>query len=243
MNDRMKESLSALCDGECDELEVRRVLNQVGQEPELREQWHNYHLMGAVMRGEAASAVDLSKGVMQALDGLPMDDIVAAPERAGASPTPATVTTAELSTTSGWMPQWLVSGAVAASVTIAVLVGARLINETQTTQPLMLAQDTQTTVAPAEPVPTSTPRTQSEPTMMAAAPAGSAMAVPAIASTAASATASENTPDPEALGQAQEALNQFVSDQDGALPIRNEVAPFARVANFGSEDDGLRDSD
>jgi len=239
MNDRMKESLSALCDGECDELEVRRVLNQVGQEPELREQWHNYHLMGAVMRGEAASAVDLSKGVMQALDGLPMDDIDAAPERAGANPAPATVATAGLSTTSGWMPQWLVSGAVAASVTIAVLVGARLINETQTTQPLMLAQDTQTTVAPAELVPTSTPRTQSEPTMMAAASAGSAMAVPTVAS----ATASENTPDPEALGQAQEALNQFVSDQDGVLPTRNEVAPFARVANFGSEDDGLRDSD
>ena len=239
MNDRMKESLSALCDGECDELEVRRVLNQVGQEPELREQWHNYHLMGAVMRGEAASAVDLSKGVMQALDGVPMDDIVAAPERAGVKPAPATVTTAELSTTSGWMPQWLVSGAVAASVTIAVLVGARIINETQTTQPLMLAQDTQTTVAPAEPVPTSTPKTQSEPTMMAATPAGAVMAVPAVAS----ATVSENTPDPEALGQAQEALNQFVSDQDGALPIRNEVAPFARVANFGSEDDGLRDSD
>lgn len=243
MNDRMKESLSALCDGECDELEVRRVLNQVGQEPELREQWHNYHLMGAVMRGEAASAVDLSKGVMQALDGLPMDDIDAAPERAGVNPASATVTTTELSSTSGWMPQWLVSGAVAASVTIAVLVGARLINETQTTQPLMLAQDTQTTVAPAEPVPTSTPKTQSEPTMMAATPAGAVMDVPAVASAAASPAASANAPDPEALGQAQEALKQFVSDQDGALPIRNEVAPFARVANFGSEDDGLRDAD
>ena len=43
MSDRSKESLSALMDGEADELEVRRVLNQLDNDEELRDSWKNYH--------------------------------------------------------------------------------------------------------------------------------------------------------------------------------------------------------
>ena len=51
MNERINESLSALMDGEADELEVRRLLNQLEQDDELRATWHRYQLLGAVMRG------------------------------------------------------------------------------------------------------------------------------------------------------------------------------------------------
>lgn len=77
MNDRMKESLSALVDGEADELEIRRVLNQSEHDDNLREQWGRYQLIGSVMRGEPASTTDLSRGIMQALDGVPMDEVPA----------------------------------------------------------------------------------------------------------------------------------------------------------------------
>jgi sigma-E factor negative regulatory protein RseA len=60
MTDRKNESLSALCDGECDELEVRRVLNQFSSDPDLREQWRRYHLLGSIMREEPVSSIDLS---------------------------------------------------------------------------------------------------------------------------------------------------------------------------------------
>ena len=64
MKNRIRESLSALCDGECDELELRRVLNHVENDAEFREQWANFHLIGAAMRGESVDTVDLSKVVL-----------------------------------------------------------------------------------------------------------------------------------------------------------------------------------
>jgi len=110
MNERINESLSALMDGEADELEVRRLLNQLEQDDELRTTWHRYQLLGAVMRGEPVATVDLSQGIRQALDGEPMDDL------------PHSVPAAVM-VSPRW--RWLASGAVAASVMLAVLVGVQ----------------------------------------------------------------------------------------------------------------------
>lgn len=115
MNERMNESLSALVDGQCDELEVRRVLNQLDQDPECREKWLRYQMMSALMRDEAVAAIDLSRGIMQALDGEPMDEISAmmhSDEQVNGAFNQA-------------KKSWLSSAAVAASVTLAVLVGVR----------------------------------------------------------------------------------------------------------------------
>lgn len=110
MNDRMNESLSALLDGEADELEVRRLLNQSEQDDELRNTWQRYQMIGAAMRGEPVMSVDLSRGIRQALEGEPMDEIQTRP--LAAQPT------------SHW--RWLAaSGAVAASVMMAVVVGVQ----------------------------------------------------------------------------------------------------------------------
>lgn len=69
MIDRNKESLSALMDGEADELEVRRILNQLDKDDALRENWKNYHLMGSLMRDERFDSLDLTQGINRALDG------------------------------------------------------------------------------------------------------------------------------------------------------------------------------
>ena len=49
----LNEALSAAVDGEAEELELRRVLNAVGKDPELRAKWERMHLIGSVVRGEA----------------------------------------------------------------------------------------------------------------------------------------------------------------------------------------------
>lgn len=49
----LKEAMSAAVDGEAEELELRRVLNAVERDPELRAKWERLHLIGDVIRGEA----------------------------------------------------------------------------------------------------------------------------------------------------------------------------------------------
>ncbi len=52
MSEQLKESLSAVMDGEADEFEIRRVLNEAAHDPELRGLWERFHLVHSVMRGE-----------------------------------------------------------------------------------------------------------------------------------------------------------------------------------------------
>ena len=53
----LNESLSAAIDGEADELELRRVLNAVDEDPYLRAKWQRLHLIGGVMRRQTPSVV------------------------------------------------------------------------------------------------------------------------------------------------------------------------------------------
>jgi len=55
MSEQLKESLSAVMDGEADEFEIRRVLNEAAGDPELRGVWERYHLVRSVMRGEGGT--------------------------------------------------------------------------------------------------------------------------------------------------------------------------------------------
>lgn len=109
MNERINESLSALYDNEADELEIRRLLNQVEQDEQLLDKWASYQMIGALMRQETVSPIDLAKGVRQALDGEPMDELPKHPAIKA----------------SGTWRKYALSGAVAASVMVAVLVGGQ----------------------------------------------------------------------------------------------------------------------
>jgi len=122
MTDRNKESLSALMDGEADELEIRRVLNQLEKDDELTESWKNYHLVGSLMRDESIDRIDLTQGINSALDG-----------EGVFNPVPVTSDSqvdSALDKVSASRAQWykpLTSIAVAASVTFAVLIGVQSI--------------------------------------------------------------------------------------------------------------------
>ncbi len=69
MNDSLRESLSALMDGEASELELRRILAE--KDPSLREQWAAMHRQRESMHDTLSHAnIDISQGVMAALDNI-----------------------------------------------------------------------------------------------------------------------------------------------------------------------------
>ncbi len=224
MKNRIRESLSALCDGECDELELRRVLNHVENDAEFREQWANFHLIGAAMRGESVDTVDLSKGIMQAIDGEPMDEVPGADQSGASTITAAHDVKASEGTTgtteprASVLPGWMVSGAVAASVTMAVLLGARVLSVPDVT---VGAADM--TLAKAEAV--------------QSAPAAVTQSSVSVASVAADTQMSAAE-----LAEAQERLKQYVLEhEDQAFGMEtHQAVPYARVANFG-QDSGIRE--
>lgn len=69
MNDKHNESLSALMDGELDELTLHRMLNELEQNPSLKQAWSNFHLQRDVMKGELNSfaGIDISAAVSQSI--------------------------------------------------------------------------------------------------------------------------------------------------------------------------------
>jgi sigma-E factor negative regulatory protein RseA len=69
MSDRMRESLSAVMDGEADELELERVLRQIGHDTELRRTWVRYNAINAACTGQhvADLSIDISARVRERL--------------------------------------------------------------------------------------------------------------------------------------------------------------------------------
>ncbi|MFQ3787009.1 sigma-E factor negative regulatory protein [Halomonas sp. A29] len=73
MSQNARESLSALMDSEGDDLELRRVLKSLEDEPDAAEAWRRYHLMRSLMRRDHDIDVrtDLSAGIMARLEAEP----------------------------------------------------------------------------------------------------------------------------------------------------------------------------
>jgi sigma-E factor negative regulatory protein RseA len=67
MRTDMKESLSALLDGETSDWETRRVLDEIERDPQLREAWHQYHRAAAGLGGLAVSGSDISARIAAAI--------------------------------------------------------------------------------------------------------------------------------------------------------------------------------
>jgi len=57
MSEQLKESLSAAMDCEAGEFELKRVLNELTSNEELRGAWERYHLVRSMLRREPGSAV------------------------------------------------------------------------------------------------------------------------------------------------------------------------------------------
>ena len=69
MTEKMRESLSALMDGESNELELQRILSGIGEDTGLRETWVRYHAVREVVSGGSAGnlSIDFSRRVREAL--------------------------------------------------------------------------------------------------------------------------------------------------------------------------------
>ena len=107
----LDQSVSAVMDGEADELELRRVLAAAGEDAAVRERWSRYQLARAVMHKQTVvPGLDLASAVSAA---------IAAEETAAAVAAPKT-------SRSSWSQFGRI--AVAASVTLAVLAGVRFYN-------------------------------------------------------------------------------------------------------------------
>ncbi len=68
MNERLRESMSAMLDGEANELEIQRVIKALDDNPELRETWRRYQLARDSLAGAQFAQVDISGRVRDALE-------------------------------------------------------------------------------------------------------------------------------------------------------------------------------
>jgi len=58
MSEQLRESLSALMDGEANELEMERVLSRIADDPELRRAWVRYNAARSVLSGQSLVRLD-----------------------------------------------------------------------------------------------------------------------------------------------------------------------------------------
>ncbi|MEZ5558347.1 MAG: sigma-E factor negative regulatory protein [Pseudomonadales bacterium] len=69
MSEKLRQSLSAVIDDEADVFELRRVLDELDRDEELRGLWERYHMIGSAIRGERVLDVfDLRERVWLALE-------------------------------------------------------------------------------------------------------------------------------------------------------------------------------
>ena len=61
------DKISALMDGELDELQARQELARLRQQDELRESWDTYHLISDALRGDALLSTNLKHRVSERL--------------------------------------------------------------------------------------------------------------------------------------------------------------------------------
>ena len=151
--EQLKESLSVSLDGQASELELRRVIDGIGKDDELRALAGRYQLIGEALRGKSSkfANVDISRGVMSAIEQEEVDNAFSQSlSGVGGS-------SSAIRSRSGRFVEdvWASLGkvAVAASVAFAVVIGVRNSNpspELQVlaenepaatlTQPVQLAQ-------------------------------------------------------------------------------------------------------
>lgn len=190
----LKESLSAVMDNEADELELRRVLG-ASDDAELRATWSRYQIARAVMHKELLEPrLDIAAAVSAALadEELPVaHKTVRGPWR----------TVARL--------------AVAASVTLAVLVGVRMYNQDEVSG-TQLAQQQATQPALA------TPQTQGPAVL-----AGFSAAVEQQGAAAADSDKAES-------GWHEQRLPAYVRQhtQQAAMSSSESALPYARAASL-----------
>ena len=179
-------------DGELDELALHRVLKDVENNPEMRDAWSRYHMGRDALKGADSSFLnlDISSQVNAAIQNESMES----DSQSGGK---------------SWFKAVAGLG-IAASVTFAVVLGARFNPLVETGVDQQLANKSEINVVKPEAVPFNGQ------SMIAQSP-----------------DAIESL-DEEQLQQAQERLNSYLKQhaQDSALGQGRTAMPYARVVNF-----------
>jgi sigma-E factor negative regulatory protein RseA len=120
---RMNEALSALMDGEVDELELRRILRELPGKPELYGAWKRYHVVRAGIQQDVHCnpSVDLLSGVQARLAAEQQPDHQDQLGRWN-------------SMLRSRIVRYLGQGAIAASVAVAALMGVSLLQTADVTE-------------------------------------------------------------------------------------------------------------
>ncbi|MEE4660027.1 MAG: sigma-E factor negative regulatory protein [Halieaceae bacterium] len=220
MNDQLRQSLSALMDGEAGPAELDEILDGI-DEPQLRETWRRYHLASHQTQGavETVQTLDISARVMAVLANEPAH----APNNTGLESASDHLETApEIQPVGRWTRflQPLVSVAVAASVAAVVVLGAQYTgfggqNEVAAPAVTEVAEST-------------------SPVVLLGGAANLAGYAPP--SRVAPATGTVSTADYNAL--AQERLQRYILShaEEASLNTPQGMMPYARVATFKSEE-------
>ena len=130
MSEQPKETLSALMDNEVSDFELRRLVQQAGDDSDMSDKWQRYHMVSSVLKQEQFSAGDISASVMDALADEPAYN-----EKSHGTDTEAT----------GLLSSFikpLASMAVAASVTAVVILGGQNFGVGQSGSAETIAQTT-----------------------------------------------------------------------------------------------------
>ncbi|MBY6189761.1 sigma-E factor negative regulatory protein [Microbulbifer agarilyticus] len=118
---RLNESLSALMDGEANELEIQRLLKESdangASDGELGHRWSRYQLAASVMRGEKVAPVDM--GLAASISAAIADE----PSLESAQQASANDAGNGVASSRWWRP--LSRGAVAATVAFAAILGVQ----------------------------------------------------------------------------------------------------------------------
>lgn len=124
-DESIRESLSALLDGEATELETRRVLANIEGEPELRATWSRYQAASRAIRGDAqvVPQIDLSSSISAAIA-----------DETSYEPGSQSVVSAKPNRFAGFTSQ-LGKGAIAASVALAAVFGVNQYTATNQSVP------------------------------------------------------------------------------------------------------------
>ncbi len=231
-NEQLRESLSALADNQAGELELRRLIKALESDECLAANWRRYHLAGEIMRGAKPMniSLDISAAVAAAVAEEKLHSV-------GAK--------------SRWQNVFGKS-ALAASVALAVLLGAKQFTGAPASAPLASApavQDGNMQVVPgAQPLPVATAvASLGEATPTQEAPAGFALPLPdarTVSTNGAAIRHSNGATSLQPIGvpnqnwrndaQLQQELNQLLIDHaarasgNGSLGI----LPFARVSSM-----------
>ena len=143
--ERLNESLSAVLDGQASELEIRRVLDRLDNDDDLRATARRYQMVGDVMRRESSQFmnIDLSASIRDRIEQEEVTHRKPEPSRIQSVGKPGTVT----SMLDNW---WSSLGrvAVAAFVAFAVIVGVRNINQVEDVQTVATTGDQTTLTQP-----------------------------------------------------------------------------------------------